>query len=155
VTLDRPGTDRGSAVAVRGLAFPLRIVLGDQVVVLDGDDFGAVRALGVAPERFLVEFQEGVAPGELREDLLGVVALAEDAQRAGEGLDGVELEGGTVVDGVAGDEEGERAVDPFQVEGLALGGLPGAIERDQAVVALCRHRGRGRPRARGPGRQRG
>jgi len=84
-------------------------------------------------------------PGEPREDFPCPVAFAQDGQRTGEGLDGRQPEGRPEVDRVGGHEEGQRPVDPLQVEGLALGGLPGAVERDQPVGAGRAVGGRQRP----------
>jgi len=82
-------------------------------------------------------------PRELREDGFGLLALAEETQRAREGLDGVQLEGSAVVDRIARDQEGQRAMQSVEVERLPLGGFPGAVERHQSVAADTRSDGVG------------
>src|SRR6056297_1771953 len=85
---------------------PLNLLLaGVEVLLLDRDDLTGVLAVGVPLQWFLVQFEERVAPRELRENPLGVLPVAEDDERARERLHGVELERLPVVHGVGGDEE--------------------------------------------------
>src|SRR6056297_2120412 len=65
---------------------------GVEILLLNRDDLRRVLAVGVPPEGFGVEFEERLAPRELREDSLGLLALAEDGERGGERLDGVQSE---------------------------------------------------------------
>jgi len=89
-----------------------------EVLLLDRDDLGGVLAGGVPPERFLVEFEERLAPRELRHNPFGVVKLAEDRERGRERLDGGELHRTPEVHGVGGDEVRERAMLAGEAEHL-------------------------------------
>src|SRR6056297_598826 len=72
---------------------PLKLLLaGVEVLLLDFDDLAGVLAVGVPPEWLLVQLEEGVAPGELREHGLGALPVAEDGECARERLRRVELE---------------------------------------------------------------
>ncbi len=104
-------------------------------ILLYLDDGGRVLTVSVPSERFLVQFEKRVSPRELRENALCVVVVAEDTEGGREGFDGSELKGRAVVDRVAGDEEGERAVHHFEVERFPFGGLPGTVECNQTAVA--------------------
>src|SRR5699024_1948126 len=104
-----------------------------EVVRLYGDDIVRVRTCGVPPEGFVVEFEEGMAPSELREESFSERALAENATRARERLDGRQLKGCPVVHRIRCHQKRQRTVWAAERKALLVGRLPRTIERDEAA----------------------